>query len=56
MNKNLYLDDFLTNKSRNAEKMGVRMEDDGRVNLPIRIVKDGKRRLNVIPVDFFVEA
>ena len=36
--------------------MGVRIEEDGRVNLPIRIVKNGKGRLNAIPVDFFVDA
>ena len=54
--KNLYLDDILHNEGKNAKKMGVRVKDDGTVYLPIRIEKEESGRLNVIPVDFFVEA
>jgi len=54
--KNLYLDDLLQNEGKNAKKMGVRVKDDGTVHLPIRIEKEHNGRLNVIPVDFFVEA
>ena len=54
--KNLYLKDLLKKSGKKAEKMGVRFEEDGRLYLPIRIAKDEEGRLNVIPVNFFVEA
>jgi nucleoside-diphosphate-sugar epimerase len=54
--KELYLKDLLKKEGENAKKMGVRMEEDGSLYLPIRIAKEGYGRLNVIPVDFFVKA
>jgi nucleoside-diphosphate-sugar epimerase len=54
--KKLFSKDILKKEGRKARKMDVRMEKDGRMHLPIRIVKHTKGRLNVIPVDFFVAA
>jgi len=54
--KELYLKDLLKKEGKNAKKMGVRMEEDGSLYLPIRIAKERNGRLNVIPVDFFVDA
>jgi len=54
--RDLFLEDLLKNEGKNAKKMGVRVENNGTVHLPIRIEKAESGTLNVIPVDFFVAA
>lgn len=54
--KKLFQKDILEKNGRKAKKMGVYLEEDERLHLPIRIARDEKGRLNVIPVNFFVEA
>lgn len=54
--RKLFESDVRERGGRQAEKMGVRLEPDGAVVLPIRIEAEGRGGVNLIPVDFFVEA
>ncbi|OPY78194.1 MAG: Linear gramicidin synthase subunit D [Syntrophorhabdus sp. PtaU1.Bin153] len=54
--KNLYEKDIVTNSGRNAEKMGVYIDRDGIIHLPIRVKVAAFGGINLIPVDYFVEA
>jgi nucleoside-diphosphate-sugar epimerase len=54
--KDLFEKDIREKGGKRAGQMGVRLEDDGAVHLPIRIeVREGAG-VNVIPVDHFVKA
>jgi nucleoside-diphosphate-sugar epimerase len=54
--KNLYQTDLLEQDGRRAKEMGVRMEADGAVRLPLRLEVNPQGGINLIPVDFFVQA
>jgi len=54
--KNLFTRDLENNGGENAAKMGVRLDSEGKMLLPIRVEKDRNGSLNVIPVDYFVNA
>jgi len=54
--KKLFLKDIRERGGKKAKKMGVRMEEEGKIHLPTRTAKTEDGRLNVIPIDFFVEA
>ena len=54
--KNLFTRDIEENGGQSAAKLGVKLDSDGRMILPIRLKKDVNGSLNVIPVDFFVKA
>ena len=48
--------DFSENGGLRAEKMGVRMTDDGKMYIPARIERTATGALNLIAIDFLVEA
>ncbi len=52
--QNLYLRDIHENGGTHAAQMGVSLDGDGTLSLPIRIEGNPGGVLNVIPVDFFV--
>lgn len=52
----LYIRDILENGGKKARVMGVRLEKDGALHLPVRIQSSDECGLNLIPVDHFVEA
>jgi len=54
--KNLYQTDMLEQNGRRAKEMGVRMEADGTIRLPLRVEVNPQGGINLIPVDFFVQA
>ncbi|NWF56365.1 MAG: SDR family oxidoreductase [Syntrophaceae bacterium] len=54
--KNLYRADILENGGGKAKEMGVRMDRDGWVHLPIRLEKKENGGINLVPVDFFLQA
>jgi len=52
----LYTRDILENQGKKAREMGVRLEKDGIMHLPVRIKSSDECGLNLIPVNYFVEA
>jgi nucleoside-diphosphate-sugar epimerase len=54
--KDLYGKDISERGGRKAEEIGVRMEPDGTIRIPLRVevVRDGG--INLIPVDYFTDA
>jgi len=54
--KNLYEKDIRERGGRRAAEMGFRIETDGWTVMPIRILAEDEGGINVIPVDFFVQA
>ncbi len=54
--KDLYDKDIREGGGRHAEEMGVRVEPDGRMRLPLRIEAARDGGLNLIPVDYFTDA
>lgn len=54
--KNLFSKDIEHSNGKNAAKMGVKLDSDGKMLLPIRVEKDHNGTLNIIPIDFFVKA
>ena len=54
--KKLYESDVRELGGQQAERMGVRIEPDGSIVLPIRIEVGERGGVNLIPVDFLVEA
>jgi nucleoside-diphosphate-sugar epimerase len=54
--KNLYQADILENGGQRAKEMGVRMDPDGVIHLPIRLEGKENGDINLIPVDFFLQA
>jgi len=54
--KRVYETDIKENQGKKARQMGVRMEDDGAVYLPIRLERKTGSFINLIPIDFFIDA
>lgn len=54
--KGLYEKDILERGGRKADEMGVRMEPDGTLSLPLRIEAVPEGGINLIPVDYFTDA
>ena len=54
--RDLYLVDIQENEGASASKMGIKRQGNGAVFLPIRIKKTLDGMLNIIPVDFFIQA
>jgi nucleoside-diphosphate-sugar epimerase len=54
--KDLYERDILERGGRKAVEMGVRMEPDGTLTLPLRIEVIPEGGINLIPVDYFTDA
>ena len=54
--KNLYRTDMLEQNGRRAKEMGVQMEADGTIRLPLRLEANPEGGINLIPIDFFLQA
>jgi nucleoside-diphosphate-sugar epimerase len=54
--RDLYLRDITENGGSRAGEMGVRLEEDGSIFLPIRINAKGTGGINLIPVDYLTDA
>jgi len=54
--KNLYQTDIKENGGKRAKKMGVRLEENGFLHLPIRLEVKADGGINLIPIDFFLQA
>jgi len=52
--KALYEKDMEENEGRNTKHMGISRAEDGRVHLPVRLIKTERSSFNLIPVDFLV--
>jgi len=51
----LYRRDIRENRGCHAAKMGVSLDEDGYLDLPVRIKNSKNGRLNVISIDYFVQ-
>ncbi len=51
----LYRKDIRENHGSHASKMGVSLDAEGYLELPVRITNGKNGKLNVIPIDFFVQ-
>ncbi len=51
----LYRKDIRENHGKHASKMGVFLDADGYLEMPLRITNGNNGRLNVIPIDYFVQ-
>jgi nucleoside-diphosphate-sugar epimerase len=54
--KRVYEKDIKQNQGKKARQMGVKMEKDGTMVLPIRMEKEEGGSINLIPIDFFIDA
>lgn len=54
--RDIYLADIRERGGRKAAEMGIRMNDDGRLFMPLRIAAVGGGGLNLVPIDFCVGA
>jgi nucleoside-diphosphate-sugar epimerase len=54
--KNLYETDIIENGGKRAKEMGIRLEGNGFLRLPIRLEVNADGGINLIPIDFFLQA
>jgi nucleoside-diphosphate-sugar epimerase len=54
--RDLFTKDISENGGRKAAPLGITPASGGRIHMPIRLEKNLKGRLNLIPIDFFVRA
>ena len=54
--KRVYEKDIKENQGKKARQMGVKMEKDGTMVLPIRMEKKQGGGIDLIPIDFFIDA
>jgi nucleoside-diphosphate-sugar epimerase len=54
--KKLYIRDIMKNNGNKAKAMGVYIDQDGTLHLPVRIESNEGSELNLIPVDHFIKA
>lgn len=54
--RDIYLNDILNHGGIRARKQGIHLQKDGNLFLPIRIYLQKKGGINLIPVDYFVNA
>ncbi len=54
--KRVYEKDIKENRGKKALQMGVKMEKDGTMVLPIRMEKREGGSIDLIPIDFFIDA
>jgi nucleoside-diphosphate-sugar epimerase len=54
--KQMFENDIKENQGTKARQMGVRIDDDGAMVLPIRLEKKQGSTINLIPIDFFTDA
>lgn len=54
--KEIYLNDILNNGGEKSKIAGIYIDSEGYLFLPLKIILPEKGSLNIIPVDYFVEA
>lgn len=54
--RDIYLNDIKNNGGKKSQLHGIRMDKDGYLFLPLKIVLPKSGGLNLIPVDYFVDA
>ncbi|WP_153307027.1 SDR family oxidoreductase [Desulfonatronum thioautotrophicum] len=54
--RRLYTEDILHNGGRRAQALGIHLEADNTLHLPIRVLAGDGCGVNLIPVDFFLRA
>jgi nucleoside-diphosphate-sugar epimerase len=54
--RDIYLNDLINNGGKKAEKHGIYIDKDGYLFLPLKIHLPSEGDLNIIPVDYFVNA
>jgi nucleoside-diphosphate-sugar epimerase len=54
--REIYLNDIINNNGRKSMKYGIYLDKEGCLFLPLRIFLPQRGILNIIPVDYFVEA
>jgi nucleoside-diphosphate-sugar epimerase len=54
--RDLYQTDIKEHGGKRAEEMGVRVEEDGSIHLPIRLEAREGGGINLVPIDYFLEA
>ena len=54
--RDIYLNDLKNNGGKKSEKYGIFIDDEGYLRMPLRIYLPKKGALNLIPVDYFVNA
>jgi nucleoside-diphosphate-sugar epimerase len=54
--RDIYLADIRDRGGRKAAELGIRLEEDGSVFMPIRLEVDREGGLNLVPIDYCVDA
>jgi nucleoside-diphosphate-sugar epimerase len=54
--REIYLNDLNNNGGKKAEKNGIYIDEEGYLFLPLKIYLPGEGDLNIIPVDYFINA
>ncbi|MCK5003619.1 MAG: hypothetical protein KAS21_00925, partial [Candidatus Aminicenantes bacterium] len=54
--KNTYRNDILRKGGEKAKQMGVRIDEDGGIFLPIRMEKKSGGTINLIPINYYTDA
>lgn len=52
----IYLNDIVNNEGRRSKEYGIHIDKDGFLYLPLKIYLPERGSLNIIPVDYFVDA
>lgn len=54
--RDIYRDDILLHGGKKAEDQGIHLESDGLLHLPLRLILERQGMIDLIPVDYFVNA
>jgi nucleoside-diphosphate-sugar epimerase len=54
--KDIYLNDILNNEGKKSRELGIHIDKEGYLFLPLKINLPERGSLNIIPVDYFVDA
>ena len=54
--KDIYLNDILNNGGKKSKELGIYIDDEGFLFMPLKIMLPARGSLNIIPVDYFTEA
>ena len=54
--RDIFIDDILNNGGKKAQEFNIRLDDDGYLYLPMKLYLPRAGFINLIPVDYFVDA
>lgn len=54
--KEIYLNDILNNQGKRSKELGIYIDEEGYLFMPLKIILPERGSLNIIPVDYFTEA